>query len=196
VEKTVERFGRIDILVNNAGVGTLSSVADMSRDELDQVMNVNFFGLVECVQQVLPYMIRQGSGQIINISSIVGKRAIPRMSAYCASKFAVQGFSEALRVEVAPHNIDVTVICPPRTQTEFGETPMMRRPGNRVNLRGIPAERVARVILKAARRRRREVIISLSGKALAVAAFFFPGLLDWFFVRLWSRLSGSSGSPS
>lgn len=187
VDQVIETYGHIDILINNAGIGLLSPVADMAPSELQRVMDVNFYGLVWCVQAVLPHMISQRSGQIINVSSIIGKRAVPRMSAYCASKFAVQAFSESLRMEVAPHAIDVIVICPPRTTTEFDATAMMDRPGHRVNWRSISAEAVASIILSASRKRKREVIITWSGKALAWAAVLTPRLLDRMMGYLWSR---------
>jgi short-subunit dehydrogenase len=188
VHRVIAELGRVDILVNNAGIGLISPVVDMQSAELERVMDVNFYGLIWCTQAVLPHMIQRQSGQIINVSSVVGKRAVPRMSAYCASKFAVQAFSESLRMEVAPHHIDVVVICPPRTETEFDRTPMMDRPGSRVKLDGIPAEAIASAILKAAKKRKREVIVTWRGKAFSWAGILAPRLLDWMMERIWARL--------
>ncbi|MBI4550749.1 MAG: SDR family oxidoreductase [Candidatus Latescibacteria bacterium] len=179
VETVVSTFGRVDILVNNAGIGLLSPVVEMNADDLRRVMDVNVYGLIWCTQAVLPGMIRQRAGQIINVSSIVGKRAIPHMSAYCASKFAVQAFSDALRLEVAPYGIDVIVVCPTRTDTEFAETPLMHRGGQRVDRPAMSSEAVADIILNAAAQRKREVIISASGKTLAFLNALIPGLVDW-----------------
>ncbi|MBM3265439.1 MAG: SDR family oxidoreductase [candidate division Zixibacteria bacterium] len=186
IDRVVETCGHIDILVNNAGIGLLSPVIDMTPSELQRVMEVNFYGLVWGTQAVLPHMTARRSGQIIQISSVVGKRAVPRMSAYCASKFAVQAFSESLRIEVAPYGIDVIVVCPPRTETEFDSTPMMTRPGHRLKWSSISAEAVASVILRASQKRKREVVISWGGKMLAYASFFAPKLLDILMGRLWA----------
>ena len=187
--RIMDSFGRIDILVNNAGIGLVSPVVDMAPADLQRVIDVNLFGMIWCTQAALPHMIQQKTGQIINVSSIVGKRALPYMSAYCASKFAMQAFSESLRVEATPHNISVTVICPPRVQTEFDTTPMMQHQiSQRVNLRGITSESVASVIIRAARRRRSEVIISLPAKCLALGQRISPRLMDWAITLIWNRL--------
>lgn len=187
VEVVLNTYGRIDILVNNAGIGLLSAVVDMVPSELQRVMDVNFYGLVWVTQSVLPQMIARRTGQIINVSSIVGQRAVPQMSAYCASKFAVQAFSESLRIEVAPHNIDVIVVCPSSTDTEFNTTPLMDRPINRVKWYATSADRVAAVIVKASVRRKREVVVTLSGKGLVWANRLAPKLLDRVMGYLWAR---------
>ena len=187
--KTVgETYGQVDILVNNAGIGLLSSVVDMVPSELQRVMDVNFYAVVWLTQAVLPQMIARRNGQIINVSSIVGKRAVPQMSAYCASKFAVQAFSESLRVEVSPHGIDVIVVCPSSTDTEFNTTSMMDRPINRVKWYATSADKVAALIVKASERRKREVVITLSGKGLVWANRLAPQLVDRMVGYLWARL--------
>ena len=196
VDTVISAFGHVDILVNNAGIGLLSPVVDMDPADLRRVFDVNLYGLIWCTQAVLPGMIRRRSGQIINVSSIIGKRAIPHMSAYCASKFAVQAFSETLRTEVAPHNIDVIVICPTRTETEFNRTPMMRKEGQRPVISGMSAESVAGIILRASRRRKREVVISLSAKALALCNALAPRLVDWVVLRIWTRLARRHDTPA
>lgn len=192
VETVVSTFGRVDILVNNAGIGLLSPVADMDPADLQRVIDVNLYGLIWCTQAVLPDMIRRRSGQIINVSSIVGKRALPHMSAYCASKFAVQAFSESLRTEVAPHHIDVIVVCPTRTETEFDATPLMQKGGRRPVINGMSAEAVARIILRASRRRTREVVISWSARALALGNTLMPRLVDWVVLHIWTRLTSQN----
>ena len=111
------------------------------------------------------------------------------MSGYCLSKFAVQAFSESLRIEVAPHHIDVIVICPTRTATEFGDTPLMQKSGRRLDLNGMSAESVARIILHAARKRKREVIISLGSKALALCNSLAPVLVDFAVKVVWGRFA-------
>ena len=189
VETVIDAFGRIDILLNNAGIGLLVSVEDMESADLKRVVDVNLYGLIWCTQAVLPHMISRRSGQIINVSSIVGKRAMPYMSGYCLSKFAVQAFSDSLRIEMAPHDIDVIVICPTRTATEFGDTELMQKGGRRFDLNGMTAESVARIILRASRKRKREVIISLGSKALNLCNNLVPGLVDWAIKIAWGRFA-------
>ncbi len=187
--KTVEETcGPVDILVNNAGIGLLSSVVDMVPSELQRVMDVNFYAVVWLTQAVLPQMIARKTGQIINVSSIVGKRTVPQMSAYCASKFALQAFSESLRIEVAPHKIDVIVVCPSSTDTEFNTTSLMDRPINRVKWYATSADRVAGLIVKASERRKREVVITWSGKGLVWANRLAPQLVDRIMGYLWAKL--------
>lgn len=180
--------GSIDVLVNNAGIGLLSPVGGMDPEELKRIFEVNFFGLIWCTQAVLPHMIRQQSGRIVNVSSVAGKRALPHISAYCASKFAVQAFSDSLRMEVAEHGIAVTVLCPPRVDTTFHDTPLMRQKGQRMSAPSISAEYVAAAIVRAARRGSREVVVSFYGKFFVFFHWLSPRLLEWIMKHLWMRL--------
>lgn len=112
VEQVVEGFGRVDILVNNAGLWAFKPVINTRVDEWDRMMETNLRGVFLCSKAVLRPMMRQRSGQIINISSAAGKRGYQNMAAYCASKFGVTGFTEALAEEVRSYNIRVMAICP------------------------------------------------------------------------------------
>ena len=121
VEAAQRHFGGLDVLVNNAGIGATGHFAECGPERLRTIMEVNFFGLTETTRVCLP-LLRQGNRPaIVNISSIAGKRGIPARSEYSASKFAVQGFSEALRAELAKDGIDVLVVCPGLTQTNFSQ---------------------------------------------------------------------------
>ena len=189
MKEVAESQGSIDVLVNNAGIGLLSPVDGMDPEELKRIFEVNFFGLIWCTQAVLPYMIRQNSGRIVNISSVAGKRALPHISAYCASKFAVQAFSDSLRMEVAEHGITVTVLCPPRVDTTFHDTPLMRQKGQRMSAPSVSTEYVAAEIIRATRRGSREVVVSFYGKFFVFFHWLSPRLLDWIMRRLWARLA-------
>lgn len=191
-----EAQGRIDVLVNNAGIGLLSPVNDMDPEELKRVFEVNFFGLIWCTQAVLPCMISQKRGRIINVSSVAGKRALPHISAYCASKFAVQAFSDSLRMEAAEHGITVSVVCPPRVDTTFHNTPLMRQKGQRMSAPSISAESVAAEIVRTARKGRREVVVSFYGKFFVFCHWLSPRLLDWIMKRLWTRLANRKAARS
>jgi len=189
MKEVAESKGRIDVLVNNAGIGLLSPVEHMDPEELKRVFEVNLFGLIWCTQAALPYMITQKRGRIVNISSVAGKRSLPHISAYCASKFALQAFSDSLRMEVAEHGITVTVVCPPRVDTTFHDTPLMRQKGQRMSAPSISAEFVAAEIVKATRKGSREVVVSFYGKFFVFFHRLSPRLLDWIMKRLWSRLA-------
>ena len=113
VKKSLERFGKIDILVNNAGIGgRIVSIVKMRAQDWDAVLDVNLKGVFLCSKAVVPHMIRQGSGKIINIASRLGKTGSARMRAYSSSKHAVIGFTRSLALELAIHKINVNAVCP------------------------------------------------------------------------------------
>lgn len=121
IEQAARVFGSIDILVNNAGIGIIGkTVEEMSGDEFRQTLETNLFGVFYACHHALPEMKKAGGGYIINISSLAGQNAHPRMAAYNASKFGLNGFSEALMQEVRPDNIKVSYICPGSVNTYFG----------------------------------------------------------------------------
>ena len=120
--KTVfESYGRIDIAGHNAGVSTMNRIIDLSEQEWDFNMNVNAKGVFLCTQAVLPYMIEQGHGRIINTASMAGKRGTPLLAHYAASKWAVIGFTKSTALEVAEHGITVNCVCPGYVKTSMQE---------------------------------------------------------------------------
>ncbi|MES2556305.1 MAG: oxidoreductase [Bacteroidota bacterium] len=121
ISEILQQEGRIDVLVNNAGYGSYGTIEDVSMEEAKRQMEVNVFGLARMTQLVLPGMRKQKSGRIINISSIGGKIATPFGAWYHASKFAVEGMSDALRIEVAPFGIDVVLIEPGGVKSEWAD---------------------------------------------------------------------------
>ncbi|HEY8561921.1 MAG TPA: oxidoreductase [Pyrinomonadaceae bacterium] len=118
-DKTIENFGRIDVVVNNAGYGLLGAVEEPSDEQIRGQFETNFFGVVNVVRETLPVLRAQKSGHIINVSSGLGFFAYPSYGYYSATKFAVQGLSEALAQEVAPLGIKVTIAEPGGTRTDF-----------------------------------------------------------------------------
>jgi NAD(P)-dependent dehydrogenase (short-subunit alcohol dehydrogenase family) len=117
VRQVADRYGRVDILVNNAGVIKLGPVVAFSEDDWDLIIDVNVKGTFLCTKAVIPHMTQRGSGRIVNLSSIAGKRGRPFASAYCTSKWAVIGFTQSLAYELAPANINVNAICPGEVDT-------------------------------------------------------------------------------
>jgi short-subunit dehydrogenase len=179
------RWGAIDILVNNAGVGAWGPFELASEERLRRIMEVNFFALAEMTRSALPLLKRGRRPIVVNIGSVLGHRALPRSSEYCASKFAVRGLSQALRPELVGSGIDLLLVSPSTTDTEFFDRPLEAQgapswPGRPRT----PAAVVARKTVSAIRRGRREIVISLGGKLLVWANRFFPRVTDYVANRL------------
>ncbi len=177
VERTVREFGSLDVLVNNAGLGLSGRVAELRPDDLRYLFEVNVIGPLRCIQVALPYMPR--GGRVINVSSVLGKRAIPKVGGYCATKFALNALSEALRVEAAGRGITVTSVYPGTTRTAFREN--SRRTGDEKRgwrPRGVPPERVAEKIARAAEKGGREVYVTLPDRLFVAGTTLLPGLTD------------------
>jgi NAD(P)-dependent dehydrogenase (short-subunit alcohol dehydrogenase family) len=119
IKKAAAHFGRLDVIVNNAGYGTIGAVEEFTMEEIRQQMETNFFGAVAVTKEALPYLRQQGSGHIIQISSAAGFKATGGFGVYNASKFALEGFSEALAQEVAPFGIKVVIVQPGPFRTKF-----------------------------------------------------------------------------
>jgi len=128
-EQAVKRFGRIDILVNNAGYGLLGAVEESSGPEVEKLFGTNVFGLLAVTRAVLPHMRRQRSGHLVNISSIGGYRGFHGWGAYGATKFAIEGLTEALALELAPLGIKATVVEPGFFRTDFLDDQSLSRTG-------------------------------------------------------------------
>lgn len=179
-----ERFGALDVLINNAGVGALGLFEHADEARLRHVMEVNFFGPAELIRASLPLLQRGNHPLVVNISSVLGQRAIPSMSEYCASKFALQGLSDSLRAEFARHGIDLLVVSPGSTNSEFfdnlvetkGEVLWPNRPRR-------TSEQVAAEIVRAMRRGRRAIVPSHSGRMLVWLNRAAPWIIDRVLAR-------------
>jgi short-subunit dehydrogenase len=117
--QTIAHFGKIDVLVNNAGIGYFGAIEESDEDEVRRMFEINFWGLANVTRAVLPIMRKQRSGHILNIASIGGLVSFPGVGFYNATKFAVDGYSDALAKEVAPLGIKVTVVCPSGFRTDW-----------------------------------------------------------------------------
>jgi len=176
-------FGGLDLLVNNAGIGAMGLFAEAPPERLRKVMEVNFFAAAELIRQAVPLLQAGNRPIVVNVSSILGHRGVPGYAEYCASKFALRGLSDALRVELAPLGIDVLLASPARTQTEFFGSAIGSNGKPWSALSGWPAERVARVILRAIGKGKREVVISAGGKVMVWASWWFPRLVERVLAR-------------
>lgn len=178
-----ERWGALDALVNNAGVGGAGPFAQADAARLRQILDTNFIAPVELIRHALPWL-RQGHAPIIvNIGSVLGHCAIPNKSEYCASKFALHGFSDSLRAELAGERIDVLLVSPSTTDSEFFEreldaTTVPARPLGKMS-----AESVARQICRGMERGKADLILSPGGKGLVAINRWFPSVTRFFLAR-------------
>ncbi len=183
IDHAIEMLGGLDLLINNAGVGAMGQFADASPERLRQVMEVNFFAAVELTRRALPALRKGVSPIIVNVSSILGHRGVPGCAEYCASKFALEGFSQSIRAELAREGIDVLVVSPARTKTEFFDRAIDANGTPWPSIRGMSSEAVARRIVRAIRRGQHQLIISLGGKSLVWVSRLFPGIVDRVLAR-------------
>src|SRR5438105_543785 len=184
VEAAKRHFGGLDVLINNAGVGATGHLTEASPERLRKIFEVNVFGLTETTRVFLPILKEGVKPAIVNISSIAGKRGIPGRSEYSASKFAVQGFSEAIRAELVKDGIDVIVVNPGLTQTNFSKNMLEQKARFQLDhLRGMTPEQVAEATLRALEKGKNEVTLTFKGKLLVFFSRFFPRLVDWIVRR-------------
>jgi len=158
VTGVLAKFGKIDILINNAGIGMRKPFADTPIEMIEELMRTNYFGVVYCTHEALPSMIARGSGHIVNISSVAGKIGTPNIAGYCASKFAMNGLSESLYYELAPHGVTVSVICPGPVRTDFNKS-FADTPPKSPEALVVSAEFVSAAVIKAIENRRFEVVL-------------------------------------
>lgn len=187
VDASLAHFGQIDVLVNNAGLGYLKwlEALDPVR-EINPQLQVNLTGIIWLTRLVLPHMIEQGRGHIINISSIAGLVPLPTYSIYSATKFGLRGFTEALRYEVMGLGIHVSGIYPGSASTEFGNADRTRKVGTPKKLR-LTADDVAKTMLRALKRPRRVIIIPGYMRILVFFYRHFPRLTEKIITRQFKR---------
>lgn len=183
IETAVAALGGLDILINNAGVGALGPFIEASEARLRRIFEVNFFGCTELTRLALPHLRQGRNPMLVNISSILGLRAIPDCVEYCASKFALQGWSEGLRAELALHGIHVLVVCPGTIETEFRANLLERRSNRPFRNRGMTADRCAVLTIAAMRARKNQIVATAGATALAWLNRLSPRLVDWMMKR-------------
>ncbi|MFC2042626.1 SDR family NAD(P)-dependent oxidoreductase [Chloroflexota bacterium] len=186
VQTALVVYGQIDILFNNAGFGRIDWLENLEpREDIQSQIQVNLTGLIMLTQAILPHMIERCSGHIINMSSLAGLFAMPTYSVYSASKFAVRGFSEALRREVAVYGVNVSAIYPGAVDTEFEEyAHIQRKTGTRTpKALRLSADDVAQAVLHLDRHPKRSLVIPWLMCIVFGINTLMPGLVDWFAER-------------
>jgi short-subunit dehydrogenase len=188
IERSIEQMGGIDILVNNAGIGIYGSTEKMSISDFRTIMNVNFFGTVQCVLEVLPHMIRRGEGHIVNIASVAAIHGVPYLGAYGAGKAALAALSQTLRAELSGSGVSVVVVYPGYTQSEFFAKEKHvgggRRPAGPYDSPHSVANKIIRGIVK----NKQEVVLTKEGKVLSMVQGLFPRFVDKTMARIAHRL--------
>ncbi len=179
-EMALQRFGRIDIWINNAGHGLMDSVASMDLNECRRMFDTNLFGTIHGLQVATPILKRQGSGTIINVSSVAGHIAVPGMAAYSATKFAMNAIGKGARVELQGTGVHVMTVCPGYISTDFGRNAVKGSEAKRLGAarRGIPAERVARAVLRGYRKQKREVVVPWRDRIVIKIYQLFPKVVE------------------
>jgi short-subunit dehydrogenase len=181
VETARDRFGGLDFLINNAGMGVFGPFQEAAPQRLRQTFEVNFFAAVELIRDALPPLKQGNRPIIVNVSSVLGHFGMAGKSEYCASKFALHGFSDSLRMELRKEGIDVLLVSPSTTATEFfdkAESDPRRRPR-----RGMSPAKVARGTARAMEKGKQEIVFSLAGAAGIWADRLFPRLLSRLLAR-------------
>jgi short-subunit dehydrogenase len=186
VDQTLEHYGAIDILINNAGIGSYGPSWSAPIDDVRRLMELNFFALLDLTQLVVPHMRARRDGMIVNVSSIAGKMTLPWMTIYSASKYALTGLTEGLRMELRADQVHAMLVCPGYVKTGFqkhvlaGEAPPKVKRSRRY---AITPEECALAIRRGVERDARTVMAPGIGWLLVTLARFFPGIVE-------ARMSG------
>ncbi|MDO4432164.1 MAG: SDR family oxidoreductase [Aerococcaceae bacterium] len=184
VAQTKQHFGRIDVLINGAGYGTFKRATEFSYSEMQDMFAVNTFGMMYLSQLVAAEMIQQGSGHLFFIASIAGKLATPSTSVYSASKFAVIGYANALRLELKDAGIHVTTVNPGPVNTPFfSRDAQSERYFERVKRYSLRPEMLAKQMIQAITRPKRELNLPITLHIASKLAVLFPKIADYLIVK-------------
>ena len=196
VDRCVSEFGGVDVLINNAGISMRSLTIETDVAVLRRLMEVNFWGTVHCTKAALPWLLKSPRGVLVGVSSVAGFHGLPGRSGYSASKFAMHGFLESIRIEHLPDGLHVLVVAPGFTRSgirthaltgdgrEQSETP--RSEGKLMS-----PEDVAHHILRAIRWRKRNRIVSFEAQFVALVQRILPHFIDWLIYRSMAKEPGS-----
>ena len=159
VEKVLETFPQIDVLINNAGFVIYGKVEELSIEDVESQMKTNYFGTIYCTKLFLPHFLKQNSGHIVNVASVGGSFGVPGIATYCATKFALLGFSEGLHHELHETNVGVTVVSPIMVRTNLFDHPSFKNFTKHATGISLSAETVAKAVIKAADSPRLEIVV-------------------------------------
>ncbi len=195
ISETIHSFGRLDVLINNAGISMRALFQDVKLEVIEEVMQINFWGMVYTTHFAMPYLLKS-KGTIVGISSIAGFRGLPCRTGYSASKFAMQGFLESLRTELLESGVNVLTACPGFTASNIrnvartadgsiqGESPL-----NEGKI--MQPDVVAAHIFEAVRKRKRSIVLGMQGKLTVFLNKWFPGLMDRIVLNHFKKEAGN-----
>jgi short-subunit dehydrogenase len=196
IDKTVEKYGKIDILINNAGISMRALFRDVEISVLKRLFDVNFWGAVNCTKYALPYLIEQ-KGTVVGVSSVAGFVGLPGRTGYSASKYALHGFLETLRVENLRNGLHVLIMCAGFTKSDIRKkaltadgTPQGFTPREEEKM--MMPEDVARAIVKAIKRHRNYVILTILGKMTALVKRIAPRFIEH---AAYAKMANEPDSP-
>ncbi len=193
IGSTLDRFGQLDVLVNCAGKSGRGKVLETTPQQFQEMWELNFLALVRCTRAAAPHLLKS-RGHLVNIGSLASKSASKYLGAYPATKFAVAAYTQQLRLELEPEGLNVLLVCPgPIQRCDAGERysneskglpDAARLPGGGVKLKGIDPQRLAKRILSACQRRKKELVVPCKSKMLFAMSQLSPSLGDWVVNRM------------
>jgi len=196
INTCIDTYGGIDILVNNAGISMRAAFIDLDLQVIRELMNTNFWGTVHCTKYALPHLLKN-KGSVVGISSIAGFQGLPGRTGYSASKYAIHGFLETLRIEHMKDHLHVMVACPGFTASNIRKSalckdgsPQEQSPRNESKL--MAPELVASIILKGIKKRKRTIVMTTTGKLIVFLKKFFPVFID---KSIFKNFSSETDSP-
>jgi dehydrogenase/reductase SDR family protein 7B len=182
IDQTIKTYGKIDVLINNAGISMRALLNDADLSVIEKVMQINFYGTLYCTKYALPHLLKS-KGSVVGVSSIAGYVGLPARTGYSASKFAMQGFLDALRTENLKKGLHVMIACPGFTASNIRNT-ALAADGNaqgespREEDKMMTAEEVAEYIYKGVLKRKRTLILTTEGKLAVLLSKFFPSFIE------------------
>lgn len=182
IDQSINHFGKIDVLINNAGISMRAVLNELDTSVVRKVMDVNFFGTVYCTKYALPHILKQ-KGSVIGVSSIAGYKGLPGRCAYSASKFAMQGFLESLRIENIKNSLHVLIACPGFTSSNIRNTALnkegqVQSESPRDEQKMMSPEQVAKHIYISIKKRQNTLVLTTNGKLTVFLNKLFPKLVD------------------
>jgi len=196
ISETIIKFKGIDVLVNNAGISMRATLEDMNLSVMKKVMDINFYGTVFCTKYALPHILKS-KGSVVGVSSIAGYKGLPARTAYSASKFAMQGFLESLRIENLKKDLHVLIACPGFTASNIRNTALskdgeVQKESPRDESKMMTAEKVAEYIYKAVVNRQNSIVLTFNGKLTVLLNKLLPSLVD---LLVYNHLKKEPNSP-
>lgn len=190
IDRVQSEFGGLDVLVNNAGIASWAYFANSTEEILRRIMEVNFFAPAELMRLAIPILTKGAQPAIVNVASMCGRKAMPAWSEYSASKFALCGLTEALRAEFARFDVDVLLIVPGLTSSDFSQHFLKKEGKARIEFdKGMPPAQVARSIVAALKKNKTEAVLGSDARWMLRFNKFFPRLTDWLLARKIKKLN-------